>query len=630
MIIQVSKVNKSYIDKEVLKDISLVLEKDDKACLVGVNGSGKTTLLEVLRGTLLPDSGTVWKRPNLKIGYLTQHPDFDFEKTSREILTEVFSDLIEEEKEIHALAETLGEIDDENDPRLHEYTERLEAFEEKGGYEYPSRIRGMLAGLGFREEEIDHPSGMLSGGQKSRLLLARTLLEDADLLLLDEPTNHLDLSSVRFLEDYLMNFPRAVLFVSHDRAFIDRVATKIFHLESHELTRYAMRYTKYVEERKKDERNKIEKYLSDQKEIERQEEIVRRFSNYGRERYIKQARSRAKLVERMKADLSKPVALKDPMKLHFHAFVQGGKDALIAEDLSMAFDGVPLFRDLHFAIYRGEKVALLGDNGTGKSTIFRLIMEELTPTSGEIRIGSSHRIAYFDQEQRNLDPDKTVIDDLWDNYPKMSQFEIRSALAAFSFIGEDLFREVGELSGGERARLSLLKLMLGKANVLLLDEPTNHLDIASAEILEDALLEYPGTLFFISHDRYFVNRIADRVLVLENGGIREYEGNYDYYEKKRREEEEPEPEEKVTRTEAKKQREKERAMRAEEKKTRQARERIEKNIADWERESAEINAYLADSANYDELEEIQKKHARLLELEEKLEEAYEAWMEFEK
>lgn len=630
MIIQVSKVNKSYIDKEVLKDISLVLEKDDKACLVGVNGSGKTTLLEILRGTLLPDSGTVWKRPNLKIGYLTQHPDFDFEKTPREILTEVFSDLIEEEKEIHALAETLGEINDENDPRLHEYTERLEAFEEKGGYEYPSRIRGMLAGLGFREEEIDHPSGVLSGGQKSRLLLARTLLEDADLLLLDEPTNHLDLSSVRFLEDYLMNFPRAVLFVSHDRAFIDRVATKIFHLESHELTRYAMRYTKYVEERKKDERNKIEKYLSDQKEIERQEEIVHRFSNYGRERYIKQARSRAKLVERMKADLSKPVALKDPMKLHFHAFVQGGKDALIAEDLSMAFDGVPLFQDLHFAIYRGEKVALLGDNGTGKSTIFRLIMEELTPTSGEIRIGSSHRIAYFDQEQRNLDPDKTVIDDLWDDYPKMSQFEIRSALAAFSFIGEDLFREVGELSGGERARLSLLKLMLGKANVLLLDEPTNHLDIASAEILEDALLEYPGTLFFISHDRYFVNRIADRVLVLENGGIREYEGNYDYYEKKRREEEELEPEEKVTRTEAKKQREKERAMRAEEKKTRQARERIEKNIADWERESAEINAYLADSANYDKLEEIQKKHARLLELEEKLEEAYETWMEFEK
>lgn len=585
--------------------------------------------MEILHGAILPDSGKVWKRPDLKIGYLTQHPDFDPQRTPREILTDVFSDLIAEEKAIAELSETFAEIRDEDDPRLYEYTARLEAFEAVGGYSYPSRIRGMLSGLGFREEEIDHPSSLLSGGQKSRLLLARTLLEDPDLLLLDEPTNHLDLSSVRFLEDYLSNFSKAVLFVSHDRAFIERVATKIFHLENHEMTRYAMRYSKYVEERRKDEQNKIEKYFSDQKEIERQEEIIRRFSNYGRERYIKQARSRTKLLEKMKADISKPVVLKNPMKLQFTAFIEGGKDALMAEDLSMAFEGVPLFQNIHFAIYRGEKVALLGDNGTGKSTIFRLFMKELTPTNGEIRIGASHKIAYFDQEQRNLNQQKTVIDDLWDDYPKMSQFEIRSALAAFSFVGEDLFREVIELSGGERARLSLLKLMLGKANVLLLDEPTNHLDIASAEILEHALLNYPGTLFFISHDRYFVNHIADRVLVLENGNIQEYRGNYDYYEKKRKEEEDLEEETRISRTEAKKQREKERTQRAEEKKLRVARERMEQRISELELEKSTINAYLSESANYNELLEIQKKHARLLEIEAQLDKAYEAWLEFE-
>ena len=629
IVLSCSNISKSYGTNTILEDISFSIEDGDKIGLIGLNGSGKTTLFNVLAGESLNDSGNIYIQKDLKIGYLKQHTNIESNLTIFDECLEVFKPLIKMERVLRDLEHKIS-LEGNNghskklDSLLNEYSVLLEKFNNQNGYGYRSEIKGILKGLGFSDEEMDKKANVLSGGQKARLSLAKLLLEKPDVLLLDEPTNHLDIEAINWLENFLREYNGAVLTISHDRYFLNNVVSKIFLLENKNIKIYNTNYTKYMEQRKKDLEVLKKQYENQQKEIKRQEEIIQRFSNYGGRRYIKQAQARQKLLDKMKL-LDKPIDDKKA-KINFEPKIKSGRDVLQVENLEKKFGNYKLFSDINFNVYRGEKVGLIGPNGIGKTTLFKAILKEIPYEEGNVTIGQHVHIGYFDQEQTDLNLNNTVIDEIWDDNPKLNHFEIRTILSRFLFIGDDIFKEIEELSGGERGRLQLLKMMLSDANFLLMDEPTNHLDIDSKEVLEDALIDYEGTVLVISHDRYFLNKVTDKILEMTEDGMIEYLGNYDYYLEKKNEVIIEEDEELKTKTqiklERKKEREKQKLYRKKKKQIENLEDLIEKN----EMELENLDNLLCDPKIYEEPENALELSQKREELQLKLDKLYDEWI----
>ena len=525
MILACHHISKEYPENVVLRDITFHLEKGDKAALIGINGAGKTTLLKIIMGEETQDEGVISLERDCSVGYLAQNQDLRSERTVYEEVLSVKQHLIEMEKQLgeyekqmevlkgEALAETISA-----------YTDLLHTFEREDGYTYKGEVTGVLKGLGFTQAEYDQPVATLSGGQRTRVALGRLLVARPDLIMLDEPTNHLDMNSIRWLETYLSNYRGTVLIVSHDRYFLDKTVTKIIEMENGRCMVFGGNYSVYAERKKALREQQYHAYLNNQAQIRHQEEVIEKLRRFNREKSIKRAESREKLLQKTEV-LEKPVDIRDDMHLTFTPCIKSGREVLSVEDLAKSYGTKQLFSGLSFRIRRGEHVALIGDNGTGKSTILGILNEVVTPDRGYIRLGTNVHIGYYDQEHHVLHNDKTVFEEISDAYPAMNNTEIRSLLASFLFTGEEVFKRIGDLSGGEKGRVSLAKLMLSKANFLILDEPTNHLDLVSKEVLENALNAYEGTVLYVSHDRYFINRTASRILSLTKTVLLNYPGN---------------------------------------------------------------------------------------------------------
>lgn len=534
--IAVNNISKNFGITEIFSDVSFHINVGDKIGIVGVNGAGKTTLFNVIAGKLTPDTGNLFIKNNIKIGYMRQNVNIDSDKSLFDYMLEEFSYIFDMEDRLKQIEEDLKiEKDTEKINKLTlDYNKLMEDYDDLGGAYYESRIEGVLKGMGFPKERFTDSVNTLSGGEKSRLSLAKLMLSNSDVLLLDEPTNHMDMNAIAFVEQFLRDFNKIVVIISHDRFFLDKVVNRIFLLENKSLYVYNSDYSTFMKNRTKDLEIAQRAYENQQKEIERQEEIIQRFATAGkalRKRGIAQSRSRQKLLDKMKK-ISKPEHFDAKMKLSFKPARESGEDVLKVKNLSMAFNEEYLYKDISFNIYKGQKVGLIGGNGTGKTTLFRIILNKLKPTEGQVDLGVGVFPEYFDQQQANLSLDKTVLDEVWDDYPNLTHYELRSYLARFMFIGDDIFKTIDELSGGERARITLLKLMLSSSNFLLMDEPTNHLDIDSKEVLEDSLNTYEATAFIISHDRYFLNKVVDKIIVIQDKDIEVFEGNFDYYAEK--------------------------------------------------------------------------------------------------
>ena len=537
--ITVSKLGKSYGIEEIFSDVSFIINENEKIGIVGANGSGKSTLFNILTDNIDDYEGNVYKRSGLKIGYMHQSISLDSNKSIYEEMLEEFSYIHNIEKELDDLQKKLENYENEED--LHnttlKYTNLLDKYVDLGGEYFEVKIESILIGMGFPKERFDDKVNTLSGGEKSRLELSKLLISNSDILLLDEPTNHLDMKTIEFLESYIKDINKTVVFMSHDRYFLDKIASKIFLLELGRLKVYNTNYSNFYKMRKKEIEVLERAYANQQKEIERQEEIIERFANLGgslRKRGIAQSRSRQKLLDKMKL-MERPEHFDDKMDLRFTPARESGKDVLRVNNISKSFGNFKLYEDISFNIYKGEKVGLIGGNGTGKTTLFKMILNKIKPDNGNIELGVSVFPEYFDQEQKNLDLEKTIIDEVWNKYPYLNHYDIRKYLAKFMFIGDDIFKIVGDLSGGEKSRITLLELMLSDANFLLMDEPNNHLDITSKEVLEDALNNYEATALMISHDRYFLNKVCNKLIEIEDGKLTIYHGNYDYYLSKKEE-----------------------------------------------------------------------------------------------
>lgn len=533
MILSVSDIDKSFNEVPVLKNVSFHIEDNEKAAIVGINGAGKTTLLRIIMGELSADGGVIALSRDKTVGYLSQHEAVSAEKTIYDEMLSVKQDIIDLERQIRSVELQMKSASEETLNRLMDtYATLTHAFESGGGYAYKSEVTGVLKGLGFAQEEFTRTVSTLSGGQKTRVALGKLLLLKPDLIILDEPTNHLDMSSITWLENYLRAYKGAVVIVSHDRYFLDRIATKIIELDNTKATVFNGNYSDYAAKKEQLRAAQYSAYMKQQHDIRHQEEVIEKLKSFNREKSIRRAESREKMLDRIEP-VEKPVEVRADMRLKLEPRSESGNDVLHAEELSKSFGSLTLFKHLGFDIKKGEHVAIIGNNGTGKTTILKMINELLTPDVGEIRLGANVEIGYYDQEHHVLHMEKTLFDEIADAYPDLGNTRIRNTLAAFLFTGEDVFKQISALSGGERGRVSLAKLMLSKANFLILDEPTNHLDIVSKEILEDALNAYTGTVLYVSHDRYFINRTASRILELEHGTLTNYLGNYDYYLEKK-------------------------------------------------------------------------------------------------
>lgn len=533
MILSCQNIDKTFDGEHILDHVSFHLEEHDRAALIGVNGAGKSTILRIIVGELAPDEGDVSITKGKTIGYLAQYQDMEEDCTIYEEVRKSRQYLFDMEKEIHETEELMQTAEgDERARLLDRYTQLTHAFEMDNGYAAESEITGVLRGLGFTDEDYSRPLSTLSGGQKTRVVLGRLLLTKPDLLLLDEPTNHLDMSSVEWLEGYLRSYPGTVLIVSHDRYFLNRIVNRVIELENGKAMTFRGNYDDYSAAKSIVRRSQMQAYARQQAEIHHQEAVIRKLKQFNREKSIRRAESREKMLNKIER-LDKPAGDPEDMHIRLVPSVESGNDVLTVTDVSKSFPGMPLFRDQSFAIKKGERVAIIGDNGTGKSTLLKIITGQVDPDSGDVVFGSHVHVGYYDQEQQLLHDDKTIFQEISDAYPTLDNTRIRTVLAAFLFTGDDVFKLIGALSGGERGRVSLAKLMLSESNFLILDEPTNHLDIGSKGILEDALCDYAGTVLFVSHDRYFINRTATRILDLTHGMLVNYIGNYDYYLEKR-------------------------------------------------------------------------------------------------
>ena len=525
MILACHHISKEYPENVVLRDVTFHLEKGDKAAVIGINGAGKTTLLRIIVGQESADEGTVSFERDCSYGYLAQNQGLSSERTVYEEVLSVKQYLIDMEKRLtdyeHQMEVLKGEALTET---IAAYTDLLHRFERENGYAYKGEVQGVLKGLGFSSAEFEQTVSTLSGGQKTRVALGKLLLQKPDLLMLDEPTNHLDMNSIRWLETYLMNYKGTVLVVSHDRYFLDRTVTKIIEIENGKSTLFGGNYSVYAERKKALREQQYHAYMNNQAQIRHQEEVIEKLRRFNREKSIRRAESREKMLQRTEV-VEKPIELRDDMHLTFTPCIKSGREVLSVEDLAKSYGDKRLFSGISFKIRRGEHVALIGDNGTGKSTILGILNEAVTPDRGVIRLGTNVHIGYYDQEHHVLHDDKTVFEEISDEYPFMTNTQIRSLLASFLFTGEEVFKRIGDLSGGEKGRVSLAKLMLSKANFLILDEPTNHLDLVSKEVLENALNSYEGTVLYVSHDRYFINHTASRILSLTKTVLLNYPGN---------------------------------------------------------------------------------------------------------
>ena len=528
-VLAVRGLSMGFGERELFSGTNFDIERTDKVGFIGRNGTGKTTLFHILNGSLSPTDGEVIIEHGARIGYMEQHACENSDRNIYDELLTVFDPLIRLESEICSITERIDRADGDLDALVSRQTAMIEQFERDGGLTFRSRARAALLGLGFSEKDFSLPVHALSGGQRSKLSLSKLLLSDCTLMLLDEPTNHLDISSVSWLEGFLRDFRGAIILISHDRYFLDAVTTKTIELEHKRITMYKGGYTEFMKKKAALAEAVRNKYENDMREIHRIEGIVEQQRRWNRERNIRTAESKLKEIERIRAQLVVPDGELEEMRMTFSPRYESGNDVLIAENLSKSFDDKRLFTDVSFTLRRGERVFILGDNGCGKTTLFRILTRRYPADTGAFTLGAGVEIGYFDQMQENLDLNNTAIDEIRNTYPALTETHIRSSLAAFLFKGDEVYKKLSAMSGGERARISLLKLMLGGGNFLLLDEPTNHLDASSREQLEDTLLNYSGTLLIISHDRYFVNKLADRVLVLKPDGVHEYLGNYDNY-----------------------------------------------------------------------------------------------------
>ncbi len=534
MILACKNISKSFGTEQILNGVSFHINDREKAAVVGVNGAGKSTLFKIIMGVLPADEGEIIFSKGCSVGYLAQHQELSSENSIYDEILTVKKDVIELDNSIHQLElEMKTAAGKELERMLAAYTKLTHEFESKNGYAYKSEVSGVLKGLGFAEDEFSKPITALSGGQKTRIALGKLLLSTPDLMLLDEPTNHLDMESIAWLETFLLNYKGAVVVIAHDRYFINKVVTKVIEIENTKAASYEGNYSAYAEKKAFQRDTMLKHYMNQQREIKHQEEVIAKLRSFNREKSIRRADSREKMLNKIER-IEKPITQEAQMSIRLEPRVTSGNDVLTVTDLRKSFPPLTLFKDINFTVKRGERVAIIGNNGTGKTTILKIINQLVFPDEGEIKLGSKVKIGYYDQEHQVLNQDKTLFEELQDAYPNMDNTSIRNILAAFLFTNDDVFKRIRDISGGERGRVSLAKLMLSEANFLVLDEPTNHLDIVSKEILENAIINYTGTVLYVSHDRYFINKTATRILDLTQLNLINYIGNYDYYLEKKR------------------------------------------------------------------------------------------------
>lgn len=634
MILNATNISKSFGSNEIIKDATFLVNEHEKVAIVGVNGAGKTTLLKILTGEESADSGSITLAKDAKLGYLRQINNVDSALSIIDELYTVIEPILNMEKRMSQMQEDMKHLTGSELEELYSsYTALTHSYELMDGYAAKSRVVGILKGLGFEEADFDRKINTLSGGQKTRVFLAKLLLEEPDIILLDEPTNHLDLRSIEWLESYLLNYKGAVIIVSHDRYFLDKIVSKVIDIENGNVQMYLGNYTDFSNKKQMLLDAKMKEYLNQQQEIKHQEAVITKLKQFNREKSIKRAESRQKQLEKIER-VEAPQTYSENMRLSLDISKESGKDVLTVHNLSKSFDQKKLFWDINFEIKRGERVAIIGDNGTGKTTLLKIINGLLEPDTGEVIYGSNVSVAYYDQEHQVLHMDKTLFDELSDTYPEMTNTQIRNILAAFLFTGEDVYKKIADLSGGERGRVSLVKLMLSKANFLLLDEPTNHLDIVSKDVLENALTNFPGTVCYVSHDRYFINKTATRILDLTENRLLNYIGNYDYYIEKREAVEEAanltnaeQAEKPADVSESKKEWIDNKTVLAQKKKVKNALNKCEKEISEIEDKLQSIDEDFANpenASNVGKLMELQKQKEAL---EKRLDKLMEDWEE---
>ncbi|MGU9409594.1 ABC-F family ATP-binding cassette domain-containing protein [Clostridium perfringens] len=635
IILSCRHLTKSFGIDEILRDVTFNINEGDKVGLIGPNGEGKSTLFKILTKQLDYDSGELFLDKNKTLGYLSQNLSLDSENTIYDEMLSVFSSLTELEDKIKTLEEKLNEPYDASKEEYHnklikDYTLSQELYENRGGYTFRGEISRVLKGLSFLEEDFNNQIINLSGGQKTRLALCKLLLRKPDLLLLDEPTNHLDLEAIEWLEEYLNGYKGTVFVISHDRFFLDSVTNTTFELIGGKIHCYNASYTKFLELRKKDIEARLKAYNLQQAEIKRQEEIIEKFRSFNREKSVRAAESRQKALDKMDR-LEAPEVIKEASKISFETLVKSGNDVLHIENLKKSYDSL-LFENVNLDLKRGEKVALIGENGRGKTTLFKIIMGMLKQDSGSVSLGKNVFTGYYDQEQSNLNLHKTIIDEVWDDFPNLTTTEVRNYLASFLFTGDDVFKEISLLSGGEKCKINLLKLMLSKANLLLLDEPTNHLDIMSREALEDAILSYDGTLIVISHDRYFLNKVINKIVELQENGLKTYLGNYNYYMDKkanpnRYEDIDEEINQGKTKTQIKEERKKKKSAEKSARALRAQLRDVEKLIPQKEEELEKLQEMLCTEEVYSNPEESVRVNKEINSVQEEIDSLYATWEE---